>query len=338
MSSFMAVQSPWFFWLLLPLILGFAFLYFNRKKMRPSLQFSHLSEFMKTHSSLRSQLSRLPVFFKGSALALIVVALARPQSSFQEVKKYVEGIDIVVALDVSDSMLIEDMIPENRLESSKETIKRFIQKRQFDRIGLLVFSGESYTRVPLTLDYPLLLKSLREVETSKNIKVGTAIGVALANAVSRLKDSTAKSRVIIFLTDGESNSGTISPQTAIDIAKGYGVKIYSIGMGRDGMAQLPVYVQTLDGRTIKRYRPMHSKVNEKLLSQMARETGGKYYRASTTDALKKVFENIDQLEKTKIETNQYTRYDEKFRIYLSAALWMYLLSFALSWIALRRGP
>src|SRR5262249_32216463 len=153
-------------------------------------------------------------------------AIARPQRADTKLKRDVEGIDIVIVQDISDSMLIEDMQPENRMVSTKKTIKEFIEGRASDRIGLIVFSGEAYTRVPLTLDYPLLLKSLAEVTTSRNIKMGTAIGVGLATGVARLKESTAKSRVIVLLTDGENNSGTIDPDTAIEIAKGYGIRVY----------------------------------------------------------------------------------------------------------------
>src|SRR5690606_20888956 len=221
----------------------------------------------------------VPFALKILALIFVVVALARPQEASTQIKKNVEGIDIVIALDISDSMLIEDMKPVNRLEASKKTIAEFIKGRTSDRIGLVVFSGEAYTRVPLTLDYKLLLENLSEVKTTRNIKMGTAIGVALANAVGRLKESTAKSRIIIFMTDGENNSGTIDPETALDIAKGYGVKIYSIGIGRDGQAQLPVIMEDAFGRKIKRYRPMHSQINEDLLSRFATETGGKFWRA-----------------------------------------------------------
>jgi Ca-activated chloride channel family protein len=192
--------------------------------------------------------------------------------------------------------------------------------------------------VPLTLDYALFQQSLKEVETTRNIKMGTAIGVALANAVGRLKESTAKSRVVIFLTDGENNSGTIDPETALEIAKGFGVRIYSIGMGRDGQAQLPIKIQNSRGRTIKRYRPIHSKVNEELLGRMASETRGKFWRATTSKALKEVFDEINNLEKTKIEVNSYTQYAELFPGWLKFAALAYVASLVLGQTVLRRGP
>lgn len=334
----MTWHSPFYFLLLIPLLAILFWKWLNKNKQIPSIQFSSLEILKSVGSSWRSRLSPLPLLLKMSALALAIAALARPQEMSTKIKKNVEGIDIIVALDVSDSMLIEDMQPQNRLEASKKTIKEFVESRLSDRVGLVVFSGESYTRVPLTLDYPLFQKSLREVQTTRNIKMGTAIGVALANAVARLKDSTAKSRVVIFLTDGENNSGTIDPETALDIAKGYGVKVYSIGMGKDGQAQLPVFVTGPGGQQIKRYRPMHSKVNEELLGRMAKETGGRYYRATTTNALEEVFAEINQLEKTKIEVNKFTRYEEKFTVYLYSALVMYIFSSLLGQSVLRRNP
>ncbi|MCB0356918.1 MAG: VWA domain-containing protein [Bdellovibrionales bacterium] len=326
------------FVLLIPLLMVIVWLRINKKKLIPTLQFSHISSLKNVAKTWRSRLSFLPTALKVVAIVLAIVALARPQKMSTKIKKNVEGIDIVIALDVSDSMLIEDMKPENRLEASKKTIKEFVEKRISDRVGLVVFSGESYTRVPLTLDYPLFQKSLREVETTRNIKMGTAIGVALANAVGRLKDSTAKSRVVIFLTDGENNSGTIDPDTALEIAKGYGVKVYSIGMGKDGQAQLPIFITGPGGKQIKRYRPMHSKVNEELLSRMASQTGGKYYRATTSNALEAVFADINELEKTKIEVNKFTRYDELFMVFLRWALLFYILSGLFGRSVLRRSP
>ncbi|MCB0413210.1 MAG: VWA domain-containing protein [Bdellovibrionales bacterium] len=330
-------HSLWAFLFFVPLVFVIVWNYLQRKKKYSSFQFSSLKIIRSVSPGLKVRIIGLPKVLKVVALGFAIVALARPQKADTKIKRNVEGIDIVVTLDISDSMLIEDMKPENRLEASKKIIREFIQKRNSDRIGLVVFSGESYTRVPMTLDYPLLLKSLREVTTSRSIKMGTAIGVALANAVGRLKDSVAKSRVVIFLTDGENNSGTIDPLTALDIAKGYGVKIYSIGMGKDGQASLPVIMEDGLGRKVKKYRPIHSKINEQLLGQMAQETGGKYYRATTSNALKNVFEDINKLEKTKIESNSYTKYTELFKSYLFIAVVLYIISLLLSATVLRKG-
>lgn len=334
----MSLATPLYLLLFLPLIGLLAWRFLRKNKSRATVispQFFYLKKVPRT---LKAQTSWLPLSLMLTGVAFMIFALARPQEASTKVKRNVEGIDIMIAFDISDSMLIEDMTPVNRLESAKETIKKFVSGRETDRIGLVVFSGESYTRVPLTLDYPLLLKSVSEVQTSRNIKMGTAIGVALANAVARLKDSTAKSRVVILLTDGENNSGTIDPETALDIAKGYGIKIYSIGIGRDGQAQLPVILEDAFGRKIKRYRPMHSKVNEELLGRMARETGGKFWRASMSNALQGVFNEIDKLERSKVEVNQFTKYKELYQWYLRLGLVLFALGWIFQKTAYRRLP
>lgn len=334
----MTWASLWALWFLVPLAGVLVWKYLHRRKQRPTVQFSSVALLREAGKTLRSRLVVLPEILKIVGIVLVIVALARPQRADTKIKRNVEGIDIVISLDISDSMLIEDMKPENRLEASKVIIRDFIKGRISDRIGLVVFSGESYTRVPLTLDYPLLQANLAAVQTSRNIKMGTAIGVSLANAVSRLKESTAKSRVVIFLTDGENNSGTIDPITALEIAKGFGIKIYSIGVGRDGQAQLPIYFDDGRGGKVKRYRPIHSKINEELLGRMASETGGRSYRALDSQALANVFREIDNLEKTKIEVNQFTRYAELYPLYLKWGLLALLLGAFLSRTLLRRGP
>lgn len=330
--------SPLAFLFLLPLIAAALWIWWARRRRTATIQFSHLSGFLKVHRGLRSKFHWAPTAVKIFAILLAVFALARPQKADTKIKRNVEGIDIMIVFDISDSMLIEDMDPVNRIESAKDTMTKFIKGRISDRIGLIVFAGESYTRVPMTLDYPLLLKNLSEVETAHNIKMGTAIGVALANGVARIKDSTAKSRVIILMTDGENNTGTIDPDTAIDITKGYGVKIYSIGIGRDGESQLPVVMEDVFGRKVKRYRPIHSDVNTELLEKMAKETGGKYWRATSGDALRGVFTEINSLEKTNIETSQFTRYAELFPPYLRWAVTLYFMAVFLGATLLRKGP
>ena len=334
----MTWATPLAFALFVPLA-GLAFWgWYARRRRQATLQVSHLAGFLKVYRGQRARLAWLPTVFKLIGLALAIVALARPQKADVKLKRNVEGIDIMIVFDISDSMLIEDMDPENRMESAKQTMAKFIKARTSDRIGLIVFSGESYTRVPMTLDYPLLLKNLETVEPARNIKMGTAIGVALANGVARIKDSTAKSRVIILMTDGENNSGTIDPETALNIAKGYGIKVYSIGMGRDGDAQLPVMVEDVFGRKVKRYRPIHSTVNNQLLQKMADETGGKYWRATTGDALRDAFREINSLEKSAIESSQFTRYAELFPPWLQWAVFSYLLAAFLGLTILRKGP
>lgn len=327
----MSFQSPLYL-LLFFVIIILAFFYFrNREKKQATLQWSHISWSKKLSTPLRVKFHHTPIVFKLISLAFVVIALARPQRADTQVKKNVEGIDIVIALDVSDSMLIEDMDPINRLESAKETIKNFVSKRLSDRIGMVVFAGEAFTLVPPTLDYQLILDRASEIQQASqaNIKDGTALGVALAAAAGRLKDSPAKSRVIIFLTDGENNSGTIDPETGLEIAKGYGLKIYSIGIGKDGPTRIPVYGRDAFGQKIKTYQPFESQVNEDLLGRMASETGGKFFRATKDNSLEKVFSDIDQLEKTKIDVNKYYKYEELFEVYLWIALVLYLFSMIL---------
>ncbi|MBX9767958.1 MAG: VWA domain-containing protein [Bdellovibrionales bacterium] len=321
---------------LIPLIVVSVVLAFRKKSKNPTIRFSRVDLFKGVSLGWKAKISIVPGILKVLAMVFVIVALARPQSSNTKVKRNVEGIDIVITLDISDSMLIEDMTPVNRMESAKIMIKKFIEKRTSDRIGLVVFSGESYTRVPPTLDYKILLQSVAETETQRNVKMGTAIGVALANAVARLRDSDAKSRVIILMTDGENNSGTIAPETALQIAKGFGIRVYTIGIGKDGETQLPIYGKDLFGNKIKSYQPIHSSVNDALLTQMAEETGGKYYRATTSGALDKVFSSIDQLEKTKVEVNQYTKYEELYQNYLIWGALLYFFAWAMSDIWLRR--
>jgi Ca-activated chloride channel family protein len=330
--------SAWAFSLLIVLLAVAALFFVFLRRMRPRMKFSRVSTATRAPKTVRQRLADLPRVLQVLGLAIAIVALARPQQADEKIHKNVEGIDIMIALDVSDSMLIEDMEPENRLESAKDTIRQFIEGRTSDRIGLIVFSGESFTRVPLTLDYALLKKSLSEVETSRNIKMGTALGVALANAAARLKDSTAKSRVIVFLTDGENNSGTIDPLTALNIAKGYKIRVYTIGVGRDGQTQLPIYSVDQFGRKTKRYQPFYSKVNEDLLTQIAGDTGGKYYRAETTSNLGAVFDEINSLETTKIDVNKFVKYTELFPPYVLMAMLFYLLGMVLEQSVFRRVP
>lgn len=334
----MEFREPVYFLLLIPLIVTVFWGYLRRRKREPSIQFSSIKLFEGMKPGFRARLYVVPPILKILGLVFITVALARPQQSDTKIKRNVEGIDIVIAFDISDSMLIEDMKPENRLEAAKMVAKNFIEKRISDRIGLVLFSGEAFTKVPPTLDYKILLQALAEVEPTRNVKMGTAIGVALANAVARLKDSTAKSRVIVLMTDGENNSGTIDPETALEIAKGYSIKVYTIGMGVDGMSQLPVWTEDAFGNRRKRYQPMQSKVNDDLLGRIASETGGKYYRATNTDALQNVFSEINRLERSKIDVNKYTKYTELFQRYLLWALILLTLSVVLNRILLRRGP
>lgn len=332
--------SPWAFLFFIPLALVALAYWLRRRKIAPAAKFSAAGELRKLGGSWRATFIDVPEFLKVLALALAIVALARPRLADTVIKRNVEGIDIMIALDISDSMLVEDMAPLNRLEAAKETITSFVKARSSDRIGLVVFAGESFTLVPLTLDYDLLLARIKDITTAQQarIKDGTAIGVALANASGRLRESTAKSRVMIFLTDGENNRGTIDPLTALEIAKGYGLKIYSIGIGRDGPTRIPVYTADAFGNRFKTYQPFESYVNDKLLQQMADDTAGRYFRASEGDSLKEVFADIDKLETTKIDVNKYTKYTELFTNWLWLALACYLGGSVLGFTVFRRSP
>ncbi len=276
-----------------------------------------LVEYFKTKNAglLKLILARLNSLIFLLGIVLIIIAMARPQTKNELTQQTSEGIHIMMVLDISDSMLIEDMLPVNRLEAAKLRIKQFIEKRSNDYLGLVVFSGQSYTRVPLTLDYKLLLESLAMVETSERLRKGTAIGMALANGVTRLDKVKGKSKVLILLTDGESNVGAIDPVTAFEIAKQKEIKIYTVGIGKDGLAQLPIYRKFPNGMVQKFYRPMHSKVNEPLLRKMAEETGGKFFRANKSQNLSDVFSEIDRLEKVEVEVKRITQVKEHFDQY-----------------------
>lgn len=333
----MSFQSPEFLFLFFPLLILF---WYTRRRQRPAVSIPSAEQFRTLNSTWRVRWAFVPQALQFLSLGSLILGLSRPQVANQQIKRNVQGVDIMIALDISDSMLIEDMRPLNRLEAAKETISTFVKNRSTDRLGVLVFAGESFTLVPLTLDYELLLSRVSEITTARQarIKDGTALGVALANGAARLKDSTAKTRILIFLTDGENNSGTIDPETGLEVAKGYGIKIYSIGIGKDGPTRIPVYSKDAFGQTLKTYQAFESKVNDDLLSRMAAETGGKYYRASQETSLQAVFADIDSLEKTSIEINKYLKMDEKFMIWVWISVVLGFLAWAFSESVFRRLP
>lgn len=265
------------------------------------------------------------------ALTLIIVAMARPQTVDISTKtKTTRGIDIVMAIDVSASMLAKDLKP-NRLEALKKVASKFINRRPNDRIGLVEYAGESYTRTPVTSDKGIILKSLRDIKYNTIITGGTAIGMGLATAVNRLKESKAKSRIIILLTDGVNNSGFIDPQTASELAVEYGIKTYTIGLGSNGMALSPVAIN--NGKF--QYSRIQVEIDEKLLKEIASETGGKYFRATNNKKLEDIYDEIDKLEKTEIEEFKYYNYEEKFRPLVLLALGLLVLEFLLRHTLLR---
>lgn len=266
-------------------------------------------------------------------LGLLIVALARPQTGNVNTETTTEGIDIILTLDISGSMKAEDFKPQNRLHVSKEVIKDFIRSRTNDRIGLVVFARESFTQCPLTLDYNILLNFLDEV-TFGMVEDGTAIGMAIANSCNRLKDSPAKSKVIVLLTDGVNNAGEINPVTAAEIAKTLGIRVYSIGAGRPGPAPYPVD-DPVFGR---RYVNVENEIDEESLQQIASLTGGRYYRAKDETGLKEIYEEISSLETTKIETKQYVQFRELYMYLLITGLGLIMFEVVLSQTRYRKIP
>lgn len=268
-----------------------------------------------------------------AALASLIVAMARPQTSLSWEKTKTQGIDIVIALDISYSMLAEDFSP-NRLEAAKSVGMEFITHRPNDRMGLVVFSGESYTQCPLTTDHKILLNLFNEVKTNDAIDGGTAIGNGLATAVNRLRTSNAKSKVVILLTDGENNRGSIAPLTAAELAEKFGIKVYTIGMGSNGMARTPGFLP--NGHIV--YQNVKVKIDEPLLRKIAELTNGKYFRATNKAKLKAIYNEIDQMEKTEIQRDKHTEYNESYQLFALIGLALLALFIVLKYTILKTNP
>lgn len=322
--------NPEFFWLLLLLPLMLLWYWFWNKKSQANVTFSTTIAFKKT-KSWSDALYHLLFVLRMIAIALIVVALARPQTHSENAKtKITDGIDIVMAIDVSASMLSQDLKP-NRFEALKKVALQFVKDRPNDRIGLVIYAGESYTKTPVTTDKSIILNALSEI-TYGQIEDGTAIGMGLATAVNRLKESKAKSRVIILLTDGVNNTGFIDPQTAAELAAEYGIKVYTVGIGTNGMALSP-YALNADGSII--YRMQQVDIDEPLMKKIAQVTKGRYFRATNNQKLQQIYDEINQMETTKIEEFKYTEVDEKFRWWVLVAGFLLLLEFVLKHTLLR---
>lgn len=323
--------NPEAFWLLIfPLLILFWW------------SFKHKNQFAKLQFSTLESSKNMPFNFKGFAktwlfvlrviaLVLLIFAMARPQSSLKEEDISTEGIDIVIAVDISSSMLARDFEP-NRLEACKEVAAEFVDAREQDRMGLVVFAGESFTQTPITTDHKVLKSQLSTLKDGM-IEDGTAIGMGLATSVNRLKESEAKSKVIILLTDGVNNSGSVDPRTAADIAKQFDCRVYTIGIGTIGEAPFPF---DFGGRTV--YRNVEVEIDEELLAEIAEKTGGKYYRATDKEKLKEIYNEIDQLEKTKIEVATLQRVSEEFYPLLFYAGLLLLLELLLRYLILRSIP
>jgi Ca-activated chloride channel homolog len=301
---------------------------------RRALRYSDLSMLAGVNSRWAKFKQHLPFALRIAALALLIVALARPRSGvvFEDVTS--EGVDIVLTMDVSTSMLAEDLRPgTNRLDVARQVVDEFIEGRRHDRIGLVAFAAKALTRCPPTLDYRVLASQVERLEIG-SIEDGTAIGVALASSVNRLLDSKARSRVIILLTDGVNNRGEIDPQTAAQVAKAKGVKVYTIGAGTRGTARVPVRDQF--GRV--RYVDQKVDIDEKTLTEIASVTGGQYFRATDAGELERIYREIDSLEKTEINVREYTRYRELFILFLLPGLALFVLELVLGATVLKTIP
>jgi len=314
--------NPKLLWLLLLVPLTILWYILRHKKQEASVIFSDLKGMTKLPKTWKAYLRHLLFAMKMVAMALLIVALARPQSSSTNSTSNIEGIDIVMAMDVSGSMLARDLKPD-RLTAAKNVASDFVKGRPGDRMGLVIFSGETFTQVPLTTDHGVMLNMLGEMKNGL-IDDGTAIGDGLATAISRLKDSEAISKVVILLTDGLNNAGSVDPYTAAEMAKIFGIRVYTIGVGTYGTAPYPV--QTPFGTQIQQVKV---EIDEKLLTEMANMTGGNYYRANNNKKLDEIFQEIDKLERSKIEVTEFRRLHEEFYPLVAWALALLLLEFLL---------
>ncbi len=303
------------------------------RKAASTLRYSNLGIVKQVKTSPKKRLRHSLFVLRVIAVILLIVVLARPQSGQKEAEVSTEGVDIILAMDISSSMLAEDFKPKNRLEAAKVVAADFVKGRTNDRIGLVVFAAESFTQCPLTLDYGIVVRFLDEIQTGM-VDDGTAIGMAIGNCVNRLRDSKAKSKVVILLTDGRNNRGELDPITAAKVAKAFDVRIYTIGAGKRGDALYPVD----DPLFGKRYVRVPVQIDEDLLKQVADITGGKYFRATDKTSLEQIYDEIGQMEKTKIEVTEYTRYSELFLPYLIASLLLLLLEIILSQTTFRKIP
>jgi len=323
--------NPGFLYLLILLPLLGVWYWYKLQHNDPGLQLSSTSGFYVTRKSWRQYMIHILFAFRIIALGLLIIALARPQSTSRSRDVSIEGIDIVMAMDVSSSMLAQDLRPD-RLEAAKDVASDFIAGRPDDRIGLVIFSGESFTQSPLTSDHSMIRNLFKDIESGM-IEDGTAIGDGLATSINRLKESDAISKVIILITDGVNNAGSIDPLSAAEIAKIYGIRIYTIGVGTMGVAPYPV--QTPFG---VQYQNMEVQIDEGILKQVAEVTGGRYFRATSNKKLKEIYEEIDQLEKSKIDVTDFSRRHEEFLPLALLALALLLMEIILRNTIFRTTP
>ncbi|MDY6800944.1 MAG: VWA domain-containing protein [Bacteroidota bacterium] len=327
----MTFANPNLLYLLLLIIPIIIWYILKHQSINASIQVSTLKGIGDKHFTYKHILRHVMFAFRVIALSFLIIAIARPQSTLSWKNEKTEGIDIVLALDISSSMLARDFEPD-RLEASKDLAIQFINGRRNDRMGLVVFSGESFTQCPLTTDHNVLINLFRDIE-SGIIEDGTAIGMGLATAVNRLKDSKSPSKVIILLTDGVNNAGTIAPVTAAELAQTFGIKVYTIGVG--SMGQAPYPVNTPYGVQL---RNMPVEIDEELLEDIAQLTGGRYFRATNNAKLKQIYEEIDQMEKIEIEVKEYTQKKEEFLVFVLVAAALLLAEVILRHTLLRQIP
>lgn len=317
--------NPEFFWLFLLLPLAIVWYYFIQKKEKPSLKVSSIKGF-KGNTSLLPKLKPVLFVMRLLALSALIVAMARPRSvDISNKSNSTLGIDIVIASDVSGSMLAKDLKP-NRLEALKNVAASFVNERVNDRIGIVVYAAEAYTKTPVTSDKAVVLQAINDIKYDNVLQDGTGIGMGLATAVNRLKDSKAKSKVVILMTDGVNNSGFLDPQTSAEIAADLGIKVYTIGIGTNGNALFP-YALAPNGGFLFKMMPVQ--IDEKLMKGIAQKTGGKYFRATNNSGLEKIYSEINKLEKTKVDELKYVNYDEKYRPWVWLAGLMLLFEIAL---------
>lgn len=327
----MTYANPEYFWLYLAFLPLIGWYVWKQHTMNASLQISSLSGFEGMRKSYKYYLRHLPFVMRILAMGTVIFVLARPQSTSNWSNTTTEGIDIVMSIDLSGSMQAQDLKP-NRLQAAIDVATEFVAGRSNDKMGLVVFAGESFTQCPLTTDQSVLINLFKAIPDIE-LQDGTAIGMGLSTAIARIKDSDAKSKVIILLTDGENNAGQITPETAAEMAKTFGIRVYTIGVGTNGTAPFPV--QTAFGL---RYQQVPVKIDEDLLRSIASSTGGEYFRATNNEALKAIYSKIDELEKTKIEKQEYSKKSEEYWRYAVLALLLLMGEILLRNTVLRTIP
>ena len=316
--------NPEFFWLFLLLPVAIAWLFWKRKEATATLKMSSVKGFSTTW---KTKLKPYLFVFRILALSSLIIAMARPRTvDISSQTKSTKGVDIVMAIDVSGSMLAKDLKP-NRMEALKKVASKFVEGRPNDRIGIVLYAGEAYTKTPVTSDKAIIENAIQSIEYSRVLQDGTGIGMGLSTAVNRLKDSKAKSKVIILLTDGVNNAGFIEPETASKIAKDFGIKVYTIGIGTNGMAEFP-YAFAPNGKDLL-FKMMPVEIDVNLLQTIARNTGGKYFRATSNTKLEEIYKEINKLETTEIEELKFYDYDEKFRPFVWIAGILVLIEFGM---------